>query len=101
VRIVDQPYKAGWLGDTLYLEAHAPLGGTVKANAAQNLTPVVGQVISATKGRDDYPIDWNKVRRVVNDQAGVPIAISREGQQHPAASTSIAQSGTPASAETQ
>jgi L,D-transpeptidase ErfK/SrfK len=101
VRIVDQPYKAGWLGDTLYLEAHAPLGGTVKANAAQNLTPVVGQVISATKGREDYPIDWNKVRRVVNDQAGVPIAISREGQQHPAASTSIAQSGTPASAETQ
>lgn len=101
VRIVDQPYKAGWQGERLYLDAHTLLDGKGKADSAQNLTPVVGQVIAATHGRESYPVDWDKVRQVVHDRAGVPIAITRNSNQLPAAGTSIVQGGAPASTQVQ
>ncbi len=103
VRIVNQPYKAGWHGDELYLEVHAPLSlgeGKAKPSAPNNLTPVVAQVVAATQGREDYPVDWDKVRAVVNGQAGIPISVARD-RPIAAAETSIAQAATPGPAQTQ
>jgi L,D-transpeptidase ErfK/SrfK len=91
VRIVNQPYKAGWHGGDLYLEVHAPPAGGTHTDPGQNLTPVVAQVIAATQGREGYEVDWNKVQDIVKAQAGIPIAVARGGQQIRAAGTPVAQ----------
>jgi L,D-transpeptidase ErfK/SrfK len=98
VRILNQPYKAGWHGDELYLEVHAPLSERKDApkleTAVDNLTPVVSQVIAATRGRVGYEVDWDKVHDVVDAQAGIPVAVTRSGATTPA-STSVAQVQSP------
>lgn len=95
VRIINQPYKAGWHDGELFLEVHAPLSGSVEVEPAQNLTPVVGQVIAATEGRPEYPVDWEKVRAVVREHAGIPVAVTRAGVEIPVGGASVAQSRAP------
>jgi L,D-transpeptidase ErfK/SrfK len=97
VRIINQPFKAGWRGDELYLEVHAPLAEgkeqvvNKSASGVDNLTPVVSQVIAATQGRAGYEVDWDKVQAVVDAQAGIPVSITRNGGASPPAGTSVAQ----------
>lgn len=95
VRIINQPYKAGWHDGELFLEVHAPLSGSVEVEPAQNITPVVGQVIAATQGRPGYPVDWEKVRTVVREHAGIPVAVTRAGVEIPAGGDSVVQSRAP------
>jgi L,D-transpeptidase ErfK/SrfK len=91
VRIVNQPYKAGWHEGELFLEVHAPLpGGDQTADPARNLTPVVEKVIAVTQSRPDYPTDWDKVRSIVQDQAGAPVAVTRGDFKTPAVAVPIA-----------
>ncbi len=45
VRIVNQPYKAGWYRGVLYFEAHPPLEENL-AEAKDNLTPAVRAVVN-------------------------------------------------------
>ncbi|MEE4281492.1 MAG: L,D-transpeptidase family protein [Pseudomonadales bacterium] len=70
VRVIDQPYKAGWQGDDLYLEAHPPLEG------ALNHSQAVAAVISATKARD-ADVDWGRVVEVARTGSGLPVRITR------------------------
>ncbi|MBA2410831.1 MAG: L,D-transpeptidase family protein [Gammaproteobacteria bacterium] len=100
VRIVNQTYKAGWHQGELYLEVHAPLSDGTDPAPAQNLTPVVAQVIAATEGRPGYEIDWARVRAIVSEQAGVPIAVGR-GEEPPAPPASVAQTETPDQSQAQ
>lgn len=99
VRIINQPYKAGWHGNELFLEVHAPLvkgADTVDtADPADNLTPVVSQVVAATHGREGYEVDWDKVRAVVHEHAGLPVAVTRDGAKIPASGASVVQSDAP------
>lgn len=91
VRIVNQPYKAGWHEGELFLEVHAPLpGGDKTADPARNLTPVVEKVIAATQSRSDYPTDWDKVRSIVQDQAGAPVVVTRGDFKTPAVAVPVA-----------
>jgi L,D-transpeptidase ErfK/SrfK len=64
VTIVDQPYKAGWLGDELYLEVH-------RDEQTPPLDPreIIGEEISETPG---VFVDWGAVRRAVDENAGLP-----------------------------
>lgn len=71
VRIVNQPYKAGWQNSKLYLEVHPLLDGA-KAEAHQNKTPLVQTLIETTNIRPSYPIDWRKVEKVARAQNGIP-----------------------------
>ena len=76
VRIVNQPYKVGWLGGQLYLEAHPYL--TEDKEAFKNkLTPVVELIVSATKERSQE-VDWDKVRLVRAESRGIPIPVGVE-----------------------
>jgi L,D-transpeptidase ErfK/SrfK len=59
VHIVNEPVKAGWSGDTLYLEAHPVLEELQEPN---NLTPAVRAVVAATGARMAR-VDWNAVHR--------------------------------------
>jgi len=68
VHIVNEPVKAGWDGDTLYLEAHPVLEELQEPN---NLTPAVRAVVGATGARP-AAIDWSAVNRVANARSGIP-----------------------------
>lgn len=74
VRIVNQPYKAGWQNGKLYLEVHPLLEG-VNAEERQNKTPLVQSLIEATSSQPDYPVDWRKVEAVAKAQTGIPVPV--------------------------
>lgn len=69
VRIVNQPYKTGWLNNELYLEAHA---APEEIEKARNLTAAVEQVITATKTKTDYVVDWIRVQHTAQEARGLP-----------------------------
>jgi len=68
VHIVNESVKAGWDGDTLYLEAHPVLEELQEPN---NLTPAVRAVVRATSARP-AAIDWGAVNRIANARTGIP-----------------------------
>lgn len=70
VRIIDQPYKAGWLDDQLYLEAHPPDGDGQKK--VKTYTPLVQSVINATRDKPDFPVDWHRAQAIGADARGLP-----------------------------
>jgi L,D-transpeptidase ErfK/SrfK len=64
VRVVNQPYKVGWLGDRLFLEVHA---GDAKTH------PPVRELIPAEiADADDVTIDWEAAQRARDENAGLP-----------------------------
>ncbi len=73
VRIIDEPYKVGWQGGALYLEAHPPL---VEAGHSPdtNLTPMVASVTDVVSARlNDHA--WQAAARVATQGAGIPTPI--------------------------
>ncbi|HFC54033.1 MAG TPA: L,D-transpeptidase, partial [Gammaproteobacteria bacterium] len=77
VRIIEQPYKAGWLDGVLYLEAHPLLEESAKdPDTAFNLTPVV-KVITAARGEIQMEPDWEKLQRVAREQRGIPVPVGK------------------------
>lgn len=68
VHIVNEPVKAGWSGDTLYLEAHPVLE---ELQDPGNLTPAVQAVVAATETRKAH-IDWDAVKGVAGERTGIP-----------------------------
>lgn len=100
VNIIDQPYKAGWHKDTLFLEVHPPIidGRQI---TPKDLTPVVRLLLDATQKKPTYKVDWQRARSVLEDPLGIPIPIpvplptplaeAVEPIPHPQSSTSEAQ----------
>ncbi|THB69139.1 MAG: hypothetical protein D6B28_11890 [Gammaproteobacteria bacterium] len=77
VRIINAPYKAGWLMDQLYLEAHELLEeDEVEHKAFDNYEPLVDAVARATELRLEK-IDRFAIKRISNEKTGVPQLISR------------------------
>ena len=74
VRIINQPYKAGWENGALYLEIHPLLEGTPEEER-QNRTPLVQSLIEATANRAQYPINWHAVQTVEQKQNGLPTPV--------------------------
>jgi L,D-transpeptidase ErfK/SrfK len=73
VNIINQPYKVGWLGDQLYLEANAP-DGEAGSRAPQSVIP------TAIANADGVVVDWNEVQQVLNENAGLPRVVGgRQG----------------------
>lgn len=76
VHIIDQPYKAGWLDGTLYVEAHPP-----DANGrtpVSSYTPLVKSVIAATRDTPDSPVDWERAQQTAETADGVPVPVGTE-----------------------
>jgi L,D-transpeptidase ErfK/SrfK len=74
VRIVNQPYLAGWREGQLYLEAHSPL-----AEEAKRWNGSLDPMEDAVRGKfTDTPkaVDWDKARRVAREARGIPVPIS-------------------------
>jgi L,D-transpeptidase ErfK/SrfK len=73
VLIIDQPYKMGWSGDSLYMEVHAPLeGGAVSWD--QGLTNLTRIFVAATRERSAR-LNWNDAEQVFQTNLGVPAAV--------------------------
>ncbi len=73
VRIVNQPYKAGWRDGVLYLEGHPPLAG--RKTESNNFTPMV-RAVTAALGDRPVDVDWEEAMRVAQEARGVPVAIT-------------------------
>jgi len=73
VTIVKQPYKVGWLGDTLYLEVTVTDGDPLEKSARE----VIPASIANANG---VVVDWDEVRRVQQENAGLPRVVGgRQG----------------------
>lgn len=74
VRVVDQPYKAGWHRKELYLEVHPPL---VERSRDAGVTRMVAEIIRAT-GDTRHTVDWPAAMRALDEARGVPVRIGAE-----------------------
>jgi L,D-transpeptidase ErfK/SrfK len=72
VRVIDQPYKAGWNNGVLYLESHRPLADGDRARA--DLTPAVRAILAATSTKT-VTINWDRATDAAAQNSGVPVAI--------------------------
>ncbi len=81
VRVVDQPVKAGWIGDELYLEAHPSLNqaddteqdGYVRT---YEFTEADMSILMTEAGSYADLIDWSTVREVIRTRRGVPVLVA-------------------------
>jgi L,D-transpeptidase ErfK/SrfK len=71
VRIVDQPYKVGWLGDQLFLEVNLEEGETPRS--AKEVIPA--KIANA----DGVSVDWEEVQRAVAANSGLPRLVGGRG----------------------
>lgn len=81
VRIINQPFKAGWRADELYVEAHAPLKEPKYAPKSGTATEMVSTVIAASKVVLD-DLSWELSRLAAEEQQGIPTKIiaTKEGE---------------------
>jgi len=70
VRIVHQPYKMGWQGEQLFLEAHTPLEGQEDRDL-YSLTNITRLLVTATADRT-VAIDWAKAEAAFLRPSGIP-----------------------------
>lgn len=69
VAIIDQPYKLGWLGDDLYLEAQ-----TGEKSVRQSAREVIPEDLASA---EEVTIDWAAVERTIREDTGVPQVVGR------------------------
>ncbi|WP_346267067.1 L,D-transpeptidase family protein [Thiorhodovibrio winogradskyi] len=68
VTIVDQPYKVGWLGDQLFLEANA----TEKQQADTRVEDLIPESIAKAPG---VLVNWDEVKQVRDENTGLPTVV--------------------------
>jgi L,D-transpeptidase ErfK/SrfK len=85
VNIVNQPIKVGWRDGMLYLEVHPPLEEL--EDQAQGMDQAVTKVMEAV-GERDARVDWQRVRRAIDELTGVPQVIGWDIDQARTTSTS-------------
>lgn len=91
VHIVNQPFKAGWSGDKLFLEAHPALEQGEKASEiSRDLTPLIRSVIKATKKHPGYAVDWNQILRIAAQARGIPVAVVPKSNETPQSTSFVA-----------
>jgi L,D-transpeptidase ErfK/SrfK len=74
VRIVNQPYLVGWRDGMVFLEAHAPFeeSGTIGLKKAY-------AKLKKIERKSGQALDWTKIKRVVAEARGIPVAVSAFG----------------------
>jgi len=75
VRIIDQPYKAGWLNGKLYMEAHPPLE-EAKANSNNEYQRLVNSISKASENSAGGKINWNSIKAISQKQTGIPALVA-------------------------
>jgi L,D-transpeptidase ErfK/SrfK len=73
VRIINQPYKAGWHRGELYVEAHHPLSEQVKQNGL-NYTGLVSAVLAKLEDDPRKP-EWSQLQEQGRLLRGLPMPL--------------------------
>ncbi|MEK7322869.1 MAG: L,D-transpeptidase family protein [Pseudomonadota bacterium] len=73
VRILDQPYKAGWHQGAVYFEAHPPMA-EAGHTPTTNLTPMVAAITSTVEVKLDDRA-WQLAVQLASKRAGIPAKI--------------------------
>jgi L,D-transpeptidase ErfK/SrfK len=73
VRIIDKPYKAGWLNDELYVQVHPPLAEYIEERG-HNQTELVNAVISKLT-QDKRRPDWKQLKIYAEQKTGMPMPL--------------------------
>lgn len=73
VRILHQPYKAGFIGDQLYMEVHPPMPDHQDSEGV-SLTNITRMIVAATQ-EHHVPIDWLRAEQIFKKATGVPEAL--------------------------
>lgn len=76
VRIINQPAKAGWYGDKLYLEIHPPLDED--KTGWESMIENTLNVIDEAQFRRLAELDMDAIQRAIVEQTGLPVVISRD-----------------------
>jgi len=76
VTIINQPAKAGWFGDKLYLEVHPPLEEDQAAR--EGLADTVMDVLDAAQSERLADLDEEAIAKVIAEQTGMPTVVSGE-----------------------
>ncbi len=88
VRIVNQPIKAGWSGEQLYLEVHPLLqdsvddeseGTDIEAVRLSPLTHLTEAIVAAT-GENEAEVNWDAAEAAFREARGVPVLIGNRRQ---------------------
>lgn len=75
VRLVNQPVKAGWRDDTLYLEVHSPLAEDIEMTAS--LLDIAFARVQAKIGERAVSLDTRAIHRAVEDRSGMPVPVAQ------------------------
>ncbi|MCU7919446.1 MAG: L,D-transpeptidase family protein [Candidatus Thiodiazotropha sp. (ex Dulcina madagascariensis)] len=73
VRIIDKPFKAGWLKGELYVQIHPPLIEYVEEKG-HNYTELVDAVITRL-GADERRPDWDQLQDFARQKTGIPMPL--------------------------
>jgi L,D-transpeptidase ErfK/SrfK len=73
VRIIDKPYKAGWLNGELFVQVHPPLVEYVEENG-HNQTELIDAIISKLPEGNRRP-DWKQLKIYAEQQTGLPMPL--------------------------
>ncbi len=74
VRIINEPYVAGWRDGRLYLDAHKPLSEQTAQWGKKLVALEQALAVKAAEGK--VAVDWSRARKVANDARGIPVPIS-------------------------
>ena len=75
VHIVNQPVKVGWVGGVLYMEVHPPLEEDLaRKNTLMNIAL---DVLDKALTKRRTPVSGRAISEAVQQQTGMPVAISR------------------------
>ena len=81
VNIIDQPIKAGWKNNELYIEVHTlpkyVRENSVKNKQEKNLLPLAYEIVQKAAGVEILLVDWDKVKTAVKEANGIPYRISK------------------------
>jgi L,D-transpeptidase ErfK/SrfK len=76
VTLVHQGVKAGWAGDTLYLEVH-PEVGVPEEKRRPSMTEVVSSLVAATPASGEpMVLDWGRIEKALATANGIPVAVA-------------------------
>lgn len=74
VRIINQPVKAGWSKDRIYLEVHPQL--EEDKGSPINYEIIIGEALGKRPGTI-VDIDWDKVAQAAREKSGIPVDVTK------------------------
>ncbi len=82
VMVVNQPVKAGWIGDEFYVEVHPAMDQADKIEQegglpSYQMSAADMDVIVKAIGDEADALDWPALRRVMHERSGYPVLVAR------------------------